>query len=104
MDYIVELIITEDEAMQLVDKGLFRHLLQYLRPSLSDKDIPHHTKTRDEILERARLAVVQTMTQRFKLSQLLLTLLLRSGTRLNTMCGKFSILPSLETLMSKFAY
>ncbi|KAG2749563.1 hypothetical protein P692DRAFT_20657084, partial [Suillus brevipes Sb2] len=34
-------------------------LLQYLRPSLSDQDIPHCTKTRDEILERAKLAVEQ---------------------------------------------
>ncbi|KAG2741170.1 hypothetical protein P692DRAFT_20678888, partial [Suillus brevipes Sb2] len=32
-------------------------LLQYLRPSLTDQDIPHRTKTRDEILERAKLAV-----------------------------------------------
>ncbi|KIK36415.1 hypothetical protein CY34DRAFT_29742, partial [Suillus luteus UH-Slu-Lm8-n1] len=32
-------------------------LLQYLRPSLSNQDIPHHTKTWDEILERAKLAV-----------------------------------------------
>ncbi|KAG2742408.1 hypothetical protein P692DRAFT_20645631, partial [Suillus brevipes Sb2] len=32
-------------------------LLQYLWPSLSDRDIPHHTKTRDEILEQAKLAV-----------------------------------------------
>ena len=57
MDHIVELIVTEDKAIQLVDKDSFRRLLQYLRPSLSDKDIPHHTKTRDEILARARLAV-----------------------------------------------
>lgn len=40
-----------------MDKGPFRRLLQYLRPSLSDNDIPHRTKTRDEILERARLAI-----------------------------------------------
>ncbi|KAG2752015.1 hypothetical protein P692DRAFT_20644898, partial [Suillus brevipes Sb2] len=32
-------------------------LLQYLRPSLSDTDIPHRTKTHDEILERAKLAI-----------------------------------------------
>ncbi|KAG2758103.1 hypothetical protein P692DRAFT_20867005 [Suillus brevipes Sb2] len=45
MDYIIELIVCEDEAFQLVDKGPFRRLLQYLQPSLSDNDIPHHTKT-----------------------------------------------------------
>ncbi|KIK36242.1 hypothetical protein CY34DRAFT_32577, partial [Suillus luteus UH-Slu-Lm8-n1] len=32
-------------------------LLQYLWPSLSDRDIPHRTKTRDKILKRATLAV-----------------------------------------------
>ncbi|KAG2738999.1 hypothetical protein P692DRAFT_20675615, partial [Suillus brevipes Sb2] len=32
-------------------------LLQYLWPSLSDRDIPHCAKTHDEILERAKLAV-----------------------------------------------
>ena len=51
MDYIVELIVSEDKAFQFVDKGPFRHLLQYLRPSLSDNDIPHCTKTRQEILD-----------------------------------------------------
>ncbi|KAG2080715.1 uncharacterized protein F5147DRAFT_522949, partial [Suillus discolor] len=43
MDYIVELIVSEDEAIQLVDKGPFRRLLQYLHPNLSDGAIPHHT-------------------------------------------------------------
>ncbi|KAG2036562.1 hypothetical protein BDR03DRAFT_1011522 [Suillus americanus] len=43
MDYIVELIVSEDKAFQLVDKGPFRRLLQYLRPSLSDRDILHRT-------------------------------------------------------------
>jgi hypothetical protein len=55
MDYIVELIVSEDEAIQLVDKGPFCRLLQYLRPSLSENDIPHRTKTRQEILDQARL-------------------------------------------------
>ncbi|KAG2116642.1 uncharacterized protein F5147DRAFT_758226 [Suillus discolor] len=47
MDYIVELIVAEDEAFQLVDKGPFRRLLQYLRPSLSDRDIPHFARSID---------------------------------------------------------
>ncbi|KAG2114291.1 uncharacterized protein F5147DRAFT_770272 [Suillus discolor] len=57
MDYIVELIVSKDEAIQLIDKGPFHRLLQYLCPNLSDGAIPHHTKTCEEILERARLAV-----------------------------------------------
>jgi len=58
-DYIVELVVAEDEAFQLVDKGSFRRLLQYLRPSLSDQSIPHRTKIHQEILERAKLGVQQ---------------------------------------------
>ena len=45
------------QAFQLVDKPAFRNLLQYLRPSLSECDIPHQTKTRTEIIERADVAV-----------------------------------------------
>jgi len=41
------------QAFQLVDKEPFRRLLTYLRPSLADKDIPHRTKLRKEISERA---------------------------------------------------
>ena len=56
MDYIVELIVSEDEAFQFVDKGPFHRLLQYLCPSLSDNDIPHCTKTWQEILDPTRFA------------------------------------------------
>jgi hypothetical protein len=41
------------QAFQLVDKEPFRRLLTYLRPSLADEDIPHCTKLRKEISERA---------------------------------------------------
>jgi hypothetical protein len=41
LDYIVELVVAEDEAFLLVDKGAFRRLLTYTRPGLSDKDNPH---------------------------------------------------------------
>jgi hypothetical protein len=70
LDYIIELVVSEDnvrtfsclaeeaalnslKAFQLVDKGPFRRLLTYVRPSLLDKDIPHRTKLRKEIFERA---------------------------------------------------
>ncbi|KAG1824515.1 uncharacterized protein BJ212DRAFT_1295664 [Suillus subaureus] len=58
MDYIVELIVSEDEAFQLINKGPFRRLLQYLQPSLSDRDIPHRTKTHNKILEWAKVSTV----------------------------------------------
>jgi hypothetical protein len=41
------------QAFQLVDKGSFRRLLMYSRPSLSEKDIPHRTKIQQEIILRA---------------------------------------------------
>lgn len=59
LDYIIELIVEEDEAFQLVDKGAFRRLLMYTRPSLSERDIPHRTKVQQEILLRARGAEVK---------------------------------------------
>jgi hypothetical protein len=39
-----------------VDKKPFRDLLRYLRPSLTEKDIPHRTKIRKEVLKRAATA------------------------------------------------
>lgn len=36
----------------LVEKSPFRRLLLYTRPSLGEKDIPHRTKMREEILKR----------------------------------------------------
>lgn len=48
-------ILPHIKAFRLVDKGPFRRLLTYLRPSLADKDIPHRTKIKLEILERAEL-------------------------------------------------
>ncbi|KAG1818653.1 uncharacterized protein BJ212DRAFT_1497582 [Suillus subaureus] len=49
LEYIMELIVTEDEAIQLIDKPAFRCLLQYACPSLTNKDIPHRTKLTDTI-------------------------------------------------------
>jgi hypothetical protein len=58
LEYIVELVVVEDEAFQLVDKGAFRRLLEYLRPSLIARDIPHKTKVRDEIMARAEGSIL----------------------------------------------
>lgn len=54
LDYIVELIVAEDEAFLLVDKGSFCHLLTYTRPGLSDADIPHRDKIWEEIMKCAK--------------------------------------------------
>src|SRR5260221_6393036 len=53
IDHLVELIVSEDEAFYLLDKPAFRQLLHYLRPTLASRDIPHHTKIREEVLHRA---------------------------------------------------
>ena len=55
LDYLIELIVAEDEAFLLLDKGAFRRLLIYTRPGLSDKDIPHRNKVREEILQRSKV-------------------------------------------------
>ena len=52
-DHLVQLIVTEDEAFHLLDKPAFRQLIHYLRPTLPDKEIPHRTKIRKEVLTRA---------------------------------------------------
>jgi len=53
IEHLVELVVSEDEAFNLVDKPAFRQLIIYLRPTLTDKDIPHRTKFREEVLTRA---------------------------------------------------
>jgi len=53
VDYLVELIVSEDDAFYLLDKPAFCQLIHYLRPTLSLKDIPHRTKICKEILARA---------------------------------------------------
>ena len=52
----MELVVCEDKAFQLVDKGPFCRLLTYVRPSLSDKDIPHRQTLRNEIISKANLS------------------------------------------------
>jgi len=44
----------DEQAFQLVDKQPFRCLLTYLRPGISEKDIPHCNKLRAEIFLRAK--------------------------------------------------
>ena len=50
VDHLVQLIVTEDEAFYLLEKPAFWQLLLYLRPTLTDRDIPHCTKIREEVL------------------------------------------------------
>ena len=47
------------QALQLVDKGPLRRVFVFLRPSLSDKDIPRRNTIRRAILEKAQEAEEQ---------------------------------------------
>ena len=44
------------QAFRLVERGSFRHLLKFCRPSLTERDIPHRHTLRAEILRCAHLA------------------------------------------------
>ena len=44
------------KAFHLIDRGSFRHLIKYCRPSISDSEIPHCTTLRTDILCRAHIA------------------------------------------------
>ena len=73
LDFIIELVVLGDnvrififvvdmtsnqqilQAIQFIDKDVFRRLVFYIRPSLQEGDIPHRTKLRKEILDRAKI-------------------------------------------------
>ena len=59
VDHLVELIVTEDDAFQLLDRPAFQRLIHYLHPTLAIKDIPHRTKIREEVLAHAEQAKSQ---------------------------------------------
>ena len=61
------MMLTVLQAFQLVNKGAFRHLLVYLCPSLLDTNIPHRTKLRAVILQRAE-AVEECMKDKLQVS------------------------------------
>jgi hypothetical protein len=61
LEYIMELIVTEDKALQLANKPALCDLLHYVRPTLAD--IPHHTKVTETIKARA-VAVVNVIRKR----------------------------------------
>ena len=64
------------KAFQLIGKGPFRRVLTYFRPSLSDKDIPHHQTLRNEIINKANLSEA-------RLKELLKVRLIACCTRMN---------------------
>jgi hypothetical protein len=73
LDFIIELVVLGDnvrvsifvvdmtsnqislQAIQFIDNVSFRRLVFYIRPTLQESDIPHRTKLRKEILDRAKV-------------------------------------------------
>ena len=41
--------------MRIIDQPAFRNLIYFCRPTLTEKDIPHRTKLRKEIIEQAKV-------------------------------------------------
>jgi hypothetical protein len=44
------------QAFRLIERGTFRRLLKFCRPSLSEKDIPSRNTLRAEVLKRVHIA------------------------------------------------
>jgi hypothetical protein len=63
LEYIMELIVTEDEALQLVNKPAFRNLLRYVCPALAESDVPHRMKLMETVKARA-VQVVNVIRER----------------------------------------
>lgn len=59
MEHLTELIVANDHALQIVDKQPFQSLIKYVRPNIDEKDLPHRTKMRDYILEKAQTAILR---------------------------------------------
>ncbi|KAJ6540774.1 hypothetical protein B0H19DRAFT_1078173 [Mycena capillaripes] len=64
-DFLIELIVTQDEAFMLIEAPSLRRLLQYLKPTLKDSDIPTRKTLRTHILARAK-EVELDLCKRFK--------------------------------------
>ncbi len=53
INHLIELIISEDDVFQLLDRPAFWQLIHYLHPTLAIKDIPYQTKICEEVLAHA---------------------------------------------------
>jgi hypothetical protein len=49
-------VVIQNQVLKKKKKKPFQELLYYLHPSLTEKDIPHHTKIQKEILKCAATA------------------------------------------------
>ena len=47
------------QVMHIIDQPAFHNLIQFCRPNLTEKDIPHQTKLRKEIIECTKVVETQ---------------------------------------------
>ncbi|KAF5313763.1 hypothetical protein D9619_013714 [Psilocybe cf. subviscida] len=66
LDHIVEFVVEDDQAFNIVEKTSFRALLKYQKPSMKDSDIPHRTKLREEVIHKTEV-VMHKLMEHFKL-------------------------------------
>ncbi|THU75180.1 hypothetical protein K435DRAFT_308294, partial [Dendrothele bispora CBS 962.96] len=52
LEYIMELFVDSDQAMLLIDRPSFRRLIFYLRPKLTERDLPHRMTLTKAIKEK----------------------------------------------------
>ncbi|KAJ7488681.1 hypothetical protein B0H11DRAFT_1912832 [Mycena galericulata] len=64
-DYIIEMIVTQDEALSLVERPSFIRLIKYLRPGIKDSDIPTRNTIKKDILQHAK-RVEEELRDKFK--------------------------------------
>ncbi|KAF8256624.1 hypothetical protein EI94DRAFT_1710730 [Lactarius quietus] len=53
MEYIIELVVVDDQAISLVDRAAFHRLLLFQHPTLMDHDIPHCSSVVKAIHDKA---------------------------------------------------
>ena len=50
-NHLIDFIVADDQSLNVVECKEFQHLLLFLREDLEDKDIPHRTKIKMDIIQ-----------------------------------------------------
>jgi hypothetical protein len=57
MEHIGELLVSDHNAVLLVEKRPFRRIFKFVRPTLNDSDIPHRGEARKWILDKMEVVI-----------------------------------------------
>ncbi|KAF8801154.1 hypothetical protein BYT27DRAFT_7262185 [Phlegmacium glaucopus] len=55
LEHIIEFVVVDDQPFTIVEKGPFKAILKFQRPSTKDSDIPGRSKITEEIMEKAKV-------------------------------------------------